>query len=144
MKHLVNGQQAVSAATEVELFSWKTTSHKYHLEVCLPNSRLLSGLTGMWSSMKIALHITQIYFLQILMTQSHLVWTIIITHYKIISFSQQYLLVVIDKNHYHSIQGFPKKMFISKKGAKLTNEHFLGHLVPIRCSPLDIIFLEVL
>ena len=26
----------------VELFSWKTTSHKDHLEVCLPNSRLLS------------------------------------------------------------------------------------------------------
>ena len=42
---------------KVELFSWKTTSHKYHLEVCLPNSRLLSGLIGMWSSMKITLHI---------------------------------------------------------------------------------------
>ena len=25
------------------------------LEVCLPNSRLLSGLIGMWSSMKITL-----------------------------------------------------------------------------------------
>ena len=24
--------------------SWKTTSHKDHLEVCLPNNRLLSGL----------------------------------------------------------------------------------------------------
>ena len=39
----------------VELFSWKTTSHKDHLEVCLPNSRLLSGLIGMWSSTKITL-----------------------------------------------------------------------------------------
>ena len=29
--------------------------HKDHLEVCLPNSRLLSGLIGMWSSMKITL-----------------------------------------------------------------------------------------
>ena len=27
----------------VELFSWKTTSHKDHLKVCLPNSRLVSG-----------------------------------------------------------------------------------------------------
>ena len=25
-----------------------------------------------------------------------------------------------------NIQGVPKKMFISKKGAKLTNEHFFG------------------
>ena len=41
---------------KIELFSWKTTSHKDHLEVCLlPNSRLLSDLIGMWSSMKIAL-----------------------------------------------------------------------------------------
>ena len=42
----------------VELFSWKTTSHKDHLEleVCLPNSRLLSGLIGMWSCMKITLN----------------------------------------------------------------------------------------
>ena len=37
------------------LFSWKTTSHKDHLEVFLPNSRLLSGLIGMWSPMKITL-----------------------------------------------------------------------------------------
>ena len=40
-----------------ELFSWKTTSLKAHLEVCLPKSRLLSGLIGMWSSMKITLYI---------------------------------------------------------------------------------------
>ena len=33
-------------------FSWMTTSHKKHLEVCLPDSSLLSGLYGMWSSMK--------------------------------------------------------------------------------------------
>ena len=39
----------------LELFSWKTTSHKAHLEVCLPKSRLLSGLIGMWSCMKITL-----------------------------------------------------------------------------------------
>ena len=39
----------------IELFSWKTTSNKDHLEVCLPNSRLLSGLIGMWSSMKITI-----------------------------------------------------------------------------------------
>ena len=38
---------------KLELCSWKTTSHKDLLEVCLPNSRLLSGLIGMWSSMKI-------------------------------------------------------------------------------------------
>ena len=40
---------------DVELFSWKTTSHKDHLEVGLPNSRLLSSLIGMWSYMKITL-----------------------------------------------------------------------------------------
>ena len=41
---------------DVELFSWKTTYNKDHLEACLPNSRLLiSGLFGMWSSMKITL-----------------------------------------------------------------------------------------
>ena len=28
-------------STKVESFSWKTTSHKDHLEVCLYNSRLL-------------------------------------------------------------------------------------------------------
>ena len=39
----------------VELFSWKTTSHQDHLKVCLRISRLLSGLHGMWSSMKITL-----------------------------------------------------------------------------------------
>ena len=43
--------------SEVELFSWKTTSLKDHLEVCLPNSRLLSGRIAMWSSMKITLFI---------------------------------------------------------------------------------------
>ena len=37
----------------LELFSWMTTSHQDHLEVCLSNSRLLSGLIGMWSSMNI-------------------------------------------------------------------------------------------
>ena len=40
---------------QVELFSWKTTSHKDHLEVCLPNSKLLSDFIGMLSSMKINL-----------------------------------------------------------------------------------------
>ena len=40
----------------MELFSWKTTSHKDHLEVYLPNSRLLSGLIRMWSSVKITLN----------------------------------------------------------------------------------------
>ena len=40
----------------VELFSGKTTSHKDNLEVCLPNSRILSCHIGMWSSMKISLH----------------------------------------------------------------------------------------
>ena len=37
--------------TQVELFSWKTTFHIDYFEVCLPNSSLLSGLIGMWSSM---------------------------------------------------------------------------------------------
>ena len=46
------------------LFSWKTTSHKDHLEVCLLNSRLLSGLIGMWSSMKITLLATKLAFLK--------------------------------------------------------------------------------
>jgi len=41
---------------ELELFSWKTTFLKDRLEVCLPNTRLLSGLIGMWSSMKITLY----------------------------------------------------------------------------------------
>ena len=46
---------AVSKAIKLELFSWKTTSHKDNIEVCLPNSQLLSGLIGMWSPMKITL-----------------------------------------------------------------------------------------
>ena len=41
--------------TLFRIISWKTTSHKDHLEVCFPNSRLLSGLYGMWSSMKMTL-----------------------------------------------------------------------------------------
>ena len=44
-----------SSTRQVELIAWKTTSHKDHLEVCLPNSRLLSGLYGMLSSMTISL-----------------------------------------------------------------------------------------
>ena len=40
---------------KIEVFSWKTISHKDHLEVCLPNIILLSGLIGIWSSMKITL-----------------------------------------------------------------------------------------
>ena len=40
---------------DIELFSWKITSNKDHLELCLANRRLLSGLFGMWSSMKITL-----------------------------------------------------------------------------------------
>ena len=39
----------------VELLSWKTTSHEEHLDVCLPNGRLQSGLLRKWSSMKITL-----------------------------------------------------------------------------------------
>ena len=42
----------------VELFSWNTTTHKDHLEDSLPKRRLLSGLIGMWSSMKISLVVT--------------------------------------------------------------------------------------
>ena len=45
------------SACTVELFSWKATSHKDHYEVCLPISRLLSGLYGMWSSIKTTLHL---------------------------------------------------------------------------------------
>ena len=41
----------------VELFSWKTTYNKDHLEVCLPIRRLSSDLYGMWSSMKITLNV---------------------------------------------------------------------------------------
>ena len=40
-------------ALQIELFSWKTTSHNDHLEICQPIRRLLSGLYGMWSSIKI-------------------------------------------------------------------------------------------
>ena len=39
----------------IELFSRNTTSHKDHFKVCLPNNRLLTGIIGMWSSMKITL-----------------------------------------------------------------------------------------
>ena len=54
MEHLYLEVAAWHTANYVqELFSWKTTSHKDHLEVFLPISRLLSGLYGMWSSMKI-------------------------------------------------------------------------------------------
>ena len=49
--------KTVNQRQYLELFSWKTTSNKYHLLVWLPISRLLSGLHlyGMWSSMTIAL-----------------------------------------------------------------------------------------
>ena len=40
---------------EDELFSWKTTSQKDHLEVCPPIFVLIAGLYGMLSSMKITL-----------------------------------------------------------------------------------------
>ena len=49
-----------SSTRQVELISWKTTSHKDQLEICLPNSRLLSCLIGMWSSMKITLSLLNI------------------------------------------------------------------------------------
>ena len=45
----------IRTKNHIESFSWKTTSH---LEVCLPIRRFLSGLCGMWSSLKI----TQIWF----------------------------------------------------------------------------------
>ena len=41
-------------------FSWKTASHEDHLEVRLPNSRLLSGLIGMWSFMKVTKYLFSI------------------------------------------------------------------------------------
>ena len=41
---------------ELELFLWKTAFNKDCLEVCLPNSRLLSDLIGIWSFMKITLY----------------------------------------------------------------------------------------
>ena len=55
----------------VELFSWKTTFHKGHSEVCLSYIRLLPGLLGMWSSMKITL------FQILLFCRSLLVWIVI-------------------------------------------------------------------
>ena len=39
-------------------------SHKEHLEICLPIRRLLSGLIGMWSSMKTTLVVTGNVFLR--------------------------------------------------------------------------------
>ena len=39
----------------------KTIFHKGRIEVCLPGSRLLSGLYGMWSSLKIPLDVTTIW-----------------------------------------------------------------------------------
>ena len=47
--------RSVRKIEHLELFSWKTTSQKDHLEVCLPNSRHLSGLIGMLPSIKIIL-----------------------------------------------------------------------------------------
>ena len=49
--HPINDKDQI----EVELFSWKTTSNKDQLEVCLPKSSLLSGLIGMSFSMEISL-----------------------------------------------------------------------------------------
>ena len=46
---------------KIEVFSWKTISHKDHLEVCLPNIILLSGLIGIWSSMKITLPLFSLF-----------------------------------------------------------------------------------
>ena len=37
----------------VYVFSWKTTSFEGQIVVCLPSSRLLSGISEMWSSIKI-------------------------------------------------------------------------------------------
>ena len=44
----------VTKQNMLELFSWKATFHKDHLEVRLPIRRLISGLYGMlWPSMKL-------------------------------------------------------------------------------------------
>ena len=47
------GEELETAATYI--LHTMTISHNDHLEVGLPISRLLSGLSGMWSSMKITL-----------------------------------------------------------------------------------------
>ena len=47
------GEELETAATYI--LHTMTISHNDHLEVSLPISRLLSGLSGMWSSMKITL-----------------------------------------------------------------------------------------
>ena len=43
----------LEATGDIELLSWMNI---FHLEVCLSKSRLLSGLIGMWSAMKVTLH----------------------------------------------------------------------------------------
>ena len=60
---------AASLAAYLEIFcianrviSWKTTSHNDHLEVCQPIRRLLSGLYGMWSSIKITHPFVETYW----------------------------------------------------------------------------------
>ena len=84
----------------VELFSWKTTFHEGHLEVCLFYSRLLPGLFGMWSSMKI----TQFQIL--LFCRSLLVWFVIVM--KVVSmilwlflFIEVYLFLIGKKLNFH-------------------------------------------
>ena len=51
---------------QVELFSWKTTCYNDHLELCLPNTRLLSGLFWMWYFMKITQLERKIFYQAIL------------------------------------------------------------------------------
>ena len=48
----------MSVIKDLELFSWKTTCLKDHLEVCL----LLSGVYGIWSSIKITLGGNEAHF----------------------------------------------------------------------------------
>ena len=50
---------------DIEVFSWRTTSLKDQIEVCLPRNKLLSCLHGMWSCMKICLQtlLNKFYFL---------------------------------------------------------------------------------
>ena len=51
----LNYQLQLLENNKIDIFSSKITSHKDHLKVCLPDSRLLYGLIGMWSSMIITL-----------------------------------------------------------------------------------------
>ena len=91
-----------------------------HLEVCLPISRLLSGLIGMWSSMKITL----------IHTKNDLANICLIHFYKRhgVSWCQRYFYMIADKAYSESF---------NKCWQNIQMNFSFSHTVILAIHPLD-------